>query len=67
MLKQVGKRLQSFSMGISLKLFLAFWLVIIASVVISYLVTMQFRHNPTQEQANPQQLTLLASYREKLA
>ncbi len=56
-----------FSLGISLKLFLAFWLVILTSVLISYLVTMQFRHSPTQEQANPQQLTLLTKYTQTLA
>lgn len=67
MLKQAAKRLKDFSLGISLKLFLAFWLVIIASVLISYLVTMQFRHNPTQEHANPEQLKLLSKYQHKLA
>ncbi|TWX72109.1 HAMP domain-containing protein [Colwellia demingiae] len=55
------------SLGISLKLFLAFWLVILTSVLISYLVTMQFRHSPVQEQANPQQLTLLKQYTQRLA
>lgn len=66
MFKQPSKWLKSFSLGISLKLFLAFWLVIISSVLISYLVTMQFRYTPTQEQANPQQLELLTKYQEKL-
>jgi two-component system sensor histidine kinase CpxA len=66
MLKQ-GKANKKFSLGISLKLFLAFWLVIITSVLISYLVTMQFRHSPTQEQANPQQLKLLNQFTLKLA
>ncbi|PKG82119.1 two-component sensor histidine kinase [Colwellia sp. 75C3] len=58
---------KKFSLGISLKLFLAFWIVILISVLISYLVTMQFRHSPSQEQANPQQLKLLSMYTEKLA
>jgi len=66
MLKQTAKWLKSFSLGISLKLFLAFWLVILSTGLISYLVTMQFRHNPTQEQANPQQLKLLTNYQQKL-
>jgi len=66
MLKQ-GKESKKFSLGISLKLFLAFWLVIITSVLISYLVTIQFRHSPTQEQANPQQLKLLNQFTLKLA
>jgi two-component system sensor histidine kinase CpxA len=55
------------SLGISLKLFLAFWLVILTSVFISYLVTMQFRHSPIQEQANPHQLKLLSQYTQQLA
>jgi len=67
MLAQAAKRLKHFSIGITLKLFLTFWLVIISSVLISYLVTMQFKHNPTQEQANPQQLELLTKYQQKLA
>lgn len=58
---------KKFSLGISLKLFLAFWLVILTSVLISYLVTMQFRHSPSQEQANPQQLKLLNHYTQELA
>ncbi len=58
---------KKFSLGISLKLFLAFWLVILSSVLISYLVTMQFRHSPIQEQANPQQLKLLTKYTQILA
>ena len=66
MLKQ-GKPSKKLSLGISLKLFLAFWLVILTSVLISYLVTMQFRHSPTQEQANPQQLKLLKQFTLRLA
>jgi len=58
---------KKFSLGISLKLFFAFWIVILISVLISYLVTMQFRHSPSQEQASPQQLKLLKKYTEKLA
>lgn len=60
-------RPKKFSLGISLKLFLAFWLVILISVLISYLVTMQFRHSPNQEQANPEQLKLLDKYTQRLA
>lgn len=60
-------RPKKFSLGISLKLFLAFWLVILTSVLISYLVTMQFRHSPNQEQANPEQLKLLSKYTQRLA
>jgi two-component system sensor histidine kinase CpxA len=60
-------RPKKFSLGISLKLFLAFWLVILTSVLISYLVTMQFRHSPNQEQANPEQLKLLDKYTQRLA
>jgi two-component system sensor histidine kinase CpxA len=58
---------KKFSLGISLKLFLAFWLVILTSVLISYLVTMQFRHSPSQEQANPKQLKLLNQFTQRLA
>jgi len=57
---------KKFTLGISLKLFFAFWLVILISVLLSYLVTMQFKHNPTQEQANPQQLKLLTQLQKKL-
>ncbi|WP_057831593.1 sensor histidine kinase [Colwellia sp. TT2012] len=67
MLKQLSQWYKNFSLGISLKLFLAFWLVILTSVLISYLVTIQFRHTPTQEQANPEQLKLLTNYQQKLA
>ena len=66
MLKQ-GKPSKKLSLGISLKLFLAFWLVILTSVLISYIVTIQFRHSPTQEQANPQQLKLLKQFTLRLA
>lgn len=61
------KWLKKFSLGISLKLFLAFWLVILTSVLISYLITMQFRHTPSQELVNPQQLELLSLYTQRLA
>lgn len=67
MLNRLKKWQKKSSLGISLKLFLAFWLVIITSVLISYLVTIQFRHNPSQEQANPQQLELLEKYRQKFS
>jgi len=55
-----------FFIGISLKLFLAFWLVILTSALISYLVIQTFRHNPIQEQANPQQLEILNQYAKTL-
>ena len=67
MIKASPSWYKKFSLGISLKLFLAFWLVILTSVLISYLVTMQFRHSPSQEQANPQQLKLLNHYTQELA
>ncbi|WP_019027636.1 ATP-binding protein [Colwellia piezophila] len=67
MAKQGPAGLKKFSLGISLKLFLAFWLVILTSVLISYLVTMQFRHTPSQEQVDPQQLELLSKYIQRLA
>ena len=53
--------------SIGLKLFFAFWLVILTTVFISYIITMQFSHSPSQEQANPKQLALLKHYAEKLA
>lgn len=49
-------------LGISLKLFIAFWLIILTSVFVSYLVTMQLKHSPSQQQANPKQLKLLNKY-----
>ncbi|MBU2871538.1 ATP-binding protein [Colwellia sp. E2M01] len=55
-----------FTLGISLKLFIAFWLVIITSVLISYLITMQFKQLPLQEQATPQQLKILVKFSEKV-
>jgi len=67
MIKFLFRGSERFSLGISLKLFLAFWLVILTSVLISYLVTMQFRHSPNQEQANPHQLKLLNKYTQRLA
>lgn len=67
MVKLPASQHKKFSLGISLKLFFAFWLVIITSVLISYLVTMQFRHSPNQEQAAPEQLALLGLYTQKLA
>ena len=57
---------KKFSLGISSKLFLTFWLVILTSVLVSYLVTIQFRHSPSQEQANPKQLELLHQYAQRL-
>lgn len=66
MVKLASTLHKKFSLGISLKLFFAFWLVILTSVLISYLVTMQLRHSPNQEQANPQQLKLLSQYTQKL-
>jgi two-component system sensor histidine kinase CpxA len=67
MANQAKIKLKKFSLGISLKLFLAFWLVIISSVLISYLLTTQFKHQPTQEQADPKQLKLLTNYQQQLA
>jgi two-component system sensor histidine kinase CpxA len=64
--KQSAPWYKKFTLGISIKLFIAFWLVILVSVLLSYLVTMQFRHNPTQEMANPQQLKLLTTYQQQL-
>lgn len=59
-------RPKRFSLGISLKLFIAFWLVIFSSVLISYLVTMTFRQGPIQEQAVPKQLTILNDFTRRL-
>ena len=53
------------SLGISLKLFLAFWLVIISSVLASYLVTIQLKHKPTQELVDLKQLELLTDFIQK--
>ncbi len=56
-----------FYLGISSKLFITFWLVILTSVLISSLVTVQFRHTPSQEQINPLQSKLLTQYTRKFA
>ena len=56
-----------FYLGISSKLFITFWLVILTSVLLSSLVTVQLRHNPSQAQANPEQSALLSLYINKLA
>lgn len=67
MLKHQTQWQRKFALGISLKLFLAFWLVILTSVLISYLVTMQFSYSPSQRQANPKQFKLLSQYTQELA
>ena len=52
--------------GMSVKLFLAFWLVIISSGLISHLITMQLKKTPSQTAANPEQLILLNQFSETL-
>jgi two-component system sensor histidine kinase CpxA len=54
-------------LGISIKLFIAFWFAIALAVLISYLVTMQVRSKPVQEQANPQQLKVLNQFKNNLS
>jgi len=63
----VNQKSSILRLGISSKLFIAFWLVLFISVFISYLVTIQFRHAPNQEVATPEHLTLLNQYTKKLA
>jgi two-component system sensor histidine kinase CpxA len=58
--------LKTLRLGISLKLFIAFWLVIISSVSISYFITLQFKQTPTQGVADAKQLLLLSQYAESL-
>ena len=58
--------LKRFSLGISLKLFLVFWLVILTTVLISYLVSIQGKHNPSQEPGDQQHFTLLQQYIQKI-
>jgi two-component system, OmpR family, sensor histidine kinase CpxA len=57
---------KKFSLGIGLKLFLVFWLVILTTVLISYLVTKQSKHNPTQEEGLQEHLVLLQQYIKKM-
>jgi two-component system sensor histidine kinase CpxA len=54
-------------LGISLKLFLAFWLVILSSGFLTYIITLQFKHTPHQELANPKQLVLLNQFSNQLS
>lgn len=67
MYSSVANRKKKFSLGISLKLFIAFWLVILTSVLISYIATMTFRQSPIQEKAEPEPLALLTKYNQRLA
>jgi len=64
---QITHRLRKFFSSISVKLFLTFWLVILTSVLISYLITAQFKQATTQLPANPEHLTLLKTYQQKFA
>ncbi|TYK64528.1 ATP-binding protein [Colwellia echini] len=59
-------RPKRFFIGISLKLFFAFWLAILTSALISYIVIQTFRHSPIQEEANPQQLEILNNLARKI-
>jgi two-component system sensor histidine kinase CpxA len=63
---QITHRLRKFFSSISVKLFLTFWLVILASVLISYLITVQFKQNTNQLPANPEHLKLLNFYQQQL-
>jgi two-component system sensor histidine kinase CpxA len=49
--------------NISVKLFLAFWFAIALSFLASYLVTIQFRSAPIQQQVNTEQLTILNQFK----
>lgn len=60
------KFIKKISLGISVKLFLAFWLVIISSGFISHVITLQFRQTVSQEIANTQQLALLNQFSKKI-
>ena len=60
------KFIKTISIGISVKLFLAFWVVIISSSIISHVITIHFMKTVSQEIANPQQLTLLNQFSLKL-
>jgi two-component system sensor histidine kinase CpxA len=63
---QITHRVKKFFASISVKLFLTFWLVILTSVLISYLITMHFKQATTQLPANPEHLVLLKTYQQKL-
>lgn len=67
MASQATSNTKKLYLGISSKLFIAFWLVLFISVFVSYLVTIQFRHTPNQEAAVPEHLALLSQYTQKLA
>ena len=62
-----NEALRKIRIGMGVKLFLAFWLVIISSGVISHIITLQFKRTPSQEIANPQQLNLLNQFSNALA
>jgi two-component system sensor histidine kinase CpxA len=64
---QITHRVKKFFASISVKLFLTFWLVILTSVLISYLITMHFKQATTQLPANPEHLVLLKTYQQKFA
>ncbi|NQY37893.1 MAG: HAMP domain-containing protein [Alteromonadaceae bacterium] len=59
-------KIKNITFGISLKLFFAFWLVIISTILISFLITKQFRDSATQEPVDKKQLMLLTQFRDKL-
>ncbi|MBU2894522.1 HAMP domain-containing protein [Colwellia sp. D2M02] len=58
----IKKLFSSLNFGISAKLFLTFWFVVICSISISYVITLQLQHRPTQGVATPKQLHLLNQY-----
>jgi two-component system sensor histidine kinase CpxA len=62
---QITHRVKKFFSSISVKLFLTFWLVILTSVLISYLITTQFKQATTQLPANPEHVKLLKTYQQK--
>ena len=59
-------KIKNITFGISLKLFFSFWLVIISTILISFLITKQFRDSATQEPVDKKQLMLLTQFRDKL-
>lgn len=56
----------SLKFGLSAKLFLTFWAVVICSISISYIITLQLKQKPTQDIAIPEQLALLTQYVDRL-
>ena len=63
---QITNSLKKFFSSISIKLLLTFWLVILTSVLISYLINTQFKQNTYQLPANAEHLKLLNLYQQKL-